>query len=1101
MYINYFKTIIQGLFTLFFLLAPLQAAYSFTFTVDIPDDFTDFAPGDGECNINNGAPVQCSLRAAIQEANAWPGTDYIVLPAETYFIMLNGANENAGATGDFDISDDLIIHGAGNTTTIIDGSGLDRVLHILTGVSVTISDITIRNGSSGNFDGGGIMNQGPLTLIDSIVTQNSSFTRGGGIANLSTLNVLRSTISNNTNASSGGGISNGGIGSTTSIAMTITDSTISGNQVSSVGGGIDVFQGSATINSSTISGNIANFQNGGAINNQGVVTVNNSTLFFNSAFQGAGYASFGSRNDVIATFNNSTISSNNATDRGGGLFNRTTLTLNNSTVSNNTGTNQGGGIITNSGGATSVAITNLKQTIVAGNSSFDATSNNCSTATSNVLNSSGYNVIGDASCVLSGTGDIIANPNLGAIGSNGGLTTTHALPAGSPALNIIDNAACPPPASDQRGAARPDGGVGINCDAGSVERISSETTAIDLRVTIDDTLDPFLIGSGNLTYTVKVNNQGPNPATGVTLVNTLPGSVNYVSDSSGCAVAVPTVTCNIGALAVNGSASIDIVVTPTSGGTITNSASASATETDLNTANNTSITEDTLVVATSDLSITKVKTAPLTPEPVLVTENITYQITVTNNPGADSTNGIKVIDTLPAGAALVSTNGTSGTWTCTGTSTVTCNLANTLAASGTAVIEIVVSPPLAGGTITNTARVTFDGLDTDTSNNISSLNTDTLAVAELSVDITESNDPVATGTDYTYQFNISNNGPSPAANTVLTVTLPGTLTLKAIGGASGWNCSGTTTMTCNISSLDASANSVVVFTVNSAVAAPSGTPLVITANVSSDAFDSNAANNDATEQTVVNDSTSPIDNADITLVSLVDSKDPIVEDTNLIYTIAMRNNGPDTAQNVVLTMILPGSVTFVSSNAVCSSTIVGATLQITCTIGSMTVSNTATTIQITVTPTVIGLITAVASITNTAGSDPNLANNDNNKTQTTLVTADTGTTPPDVGTSSGGGCFIATAAYGSYLDPHVMVLRKFRDNYLLTNSIGTQLVEFYYATSPPIADFIRQHEALRTATRWALTPIVFGVEYPLASAMCGLLLIGGISYRRRFTAI
>jgi uncharacterized repeat protein (TIGR01451 family) len=90
-------------------------------------------------------------------------------------------------------------------------------------------------------------------------------------------------------------------------------------------------------------------------------------------------------------------------------------------------------------------------------------------------------------------------------------------------------------------------------------------------------------------------------------------------------------------------------------------------------------------------------------------------------------------------------------------------------------------------------------------------------------------------------------------------------------------------------------------------------------------------------------------------------------------------------------------------------------------------------------------------------------------------------------------CFIASAAFGSYLDPHVTVLREFRDDHLLTNSIGTALVQFYYRTSPPIAAFIEQHEELRSVVRWSLTPLVYAIAYPwkvmstLFVLLCGFL--------------
>lgn len=93
-------------------------------------------------------------------------------------------------------------------------------------------------------------------------------------------------------------------------------------------------------------------------------------------------------------------------------------------------------------------------------------------------------------------------------------------------------------------------------------------------------------------------------------------------------------------------------------------------------------------------------------------------------------------------------------------------------------------------------------------------------------------------------------------------------------------------------------------------------------------------------------------------------------------------------------------------------------------------------------------------------------------------------------TSSGGGsgCFIATAAYGSYLHPQVQTLRDFRDHSLLSNAPGRLFVALYYRMSPPLADFISRHELLRSMTRAALLPVIFAVAYPTTSAGITLLL-------------
>ena len=96
------------------------------------------------------------------------------------------------------------------------------------------------------------------------------------------------------------------------------------------------------------------------------------------------------------------------------------------------------------------------------------------------------------------------------------------------------------------------------------------------------------------------------------------------------------------------------------------------------------------------------------------------------------------------------------------------------------------------------------------------------------------------------------------------------------------------------------------------------------------------------------------------------------------------------------------------------------------------------------------------------------------------------------------GCWIATAAFGSPLDPHVKALKTFRDRYLLTNPVGKAFVDLYYRTSPPIATYLREHETARTLTRWVLTPLVFIVQYPIQTLGISSLLVFVFIRRRRF---
>ena len=129
------------------------------------------------------------------------------------------------------------------------------------------------------------------------------------------------------------------------------------------------------------------------------------------------------------------------------------------------------------------------------------------------------------------------------------------------------------------------------------------------------------------------------------------------------------------------------------------------------------------------------------------------------------------------------------------------------------------------------------------------------------------------------------------------------------------------------------------------------------------------------------------------------------------------------------------------------------------------------------------------NVTPAAGDPPPDFNTDNsNNTASVLVSVDRES------------CFIATAAYGSYLDPHVAALREFRDTYLKSNWVGRQLVSGYYAVSPSMAEYLLDHPELKPWVRVALTPGVVTVEHPaetLFGTAAFVMLVWRIRARRR----
>ncbi len=114
------------------------------------------------------------------------------------------------------------------------------------------------------------------------------------------------------------------------------------------------------------------------------------------------------------------------------------------------------------------------------------------------------------------------------------------------------------------------------------------------------------------------------------------------------------------------------------------------------------------------------------------------------------------------------------------------------------------------------------------------------------------------------------------------------------------------------------------------------------------------------------------------------------------------------------------------------------------------------------------------------------------------------------GGGGGGGCFIATAAFGSPAERHVMLLKEFRDTFLLSNAPGRQFVEAYYHYSPPAADFISRHENIKLMARVFLYPLIalcyllLKLSFPVQLILATLTAVSGLALSalavRRFAA-
>ncbi|WP_157172724.1 CSLREA domain-containing protein [Nocardia exalbida] len=245
-------------------------------TVNTTADGVAADPYSGLCRTVAGA---CTLRAAVQTANARPGST-IVVPEGRYILMIRpdpqkvqGRNPDAN-TGDLNLTAATTLRGAGRDQTVLDAAGIDRVLSV--SAPVTLTGLTVTGGVTAQHEipyydtgGGGISNSSNLVLEDVVVRGNSAG-YGGGIFNVpgSDLQTRNTIITGNVSGEAGGVRCDN--------TCTFTDSRISDNRVvdpgvwyrpggfAGRGGGVDVRgRGVVTFDRTTVTGNSASDAGGG----------------------------------------------------------------------------------------------------------------------------------------------------------------------------------------------------------------------------------------------------------------------------------------------------------------------------------------------------------------------------------------------------------------------------------------------------------------------------------------------------------------------------------------------------------------------------------------------------------------------------------------------------------------------------------------------------------------------------------------------------------------------------------------------------------------------------------------------------------------------
>ncbi len=481
--------------------------------------------------------------------------------------------------------------------------------------------------------------------------------------------------------------------------------------------------------------------------------------------------------------------------------------------------------------------------------------------------------------------------------------------------------------------------------------------AADLHVT--KSVAPAAVNLGsNATWTVAVRNDGPGPAAGVSVTDTLPAGVTVqsITASQGTCGTGNPFTCAIGTIASGATATIVVVARPPSsaaGTTITNTATASTTTWDPD-ASDDSASSPLTVNPAADLQVAKTADKAT----ANVDELITWTVSV-ENVGPSAALGATITDTAPAGVSIQSVTPQAGVTCSTAGQVISCALGASYPAGATRSVSIVarVNRASAGSPLSNSATTASSTFDQDLSNNLSSVTTSINNASDLRVAKTADRAAANVGDTITWTITATNDGASPATGVQLTDVLPAgvTLTGPAPQASVGPVCPVVANqVVCAIGTLAVGASATLVLTAR-VEAAAAETPLQNVAQVTGAEFDPDVANNSTSVS-------SPVPaTADLRIAKSVSNASRNVGDA-LTYTLTAANDGPSTATNVQITDTVPVGFQLTAAPTVTggSCTVVGRL--VTCTVASLA-SGGARSI------TLAGQVTAVAAgttLSNTA---------------------------------------------------------------------------------------------------------------------------------------